>query len=84
MRFVSLPHTEGCGVSDVSISSRTLVGYLRSPLVAHALLLEHGCEKTHNDFFAAELRALSVDPQQFGWASLQVRCVSFGRAPNHG
>ena len=45
VRFVSLPHTEGCGVSDATISARTLLGHLRSPLVAHALLLEHGCEK---------------------------------------
>ena len=51
-RFVALPHTEGCGVSDGSaeaIYSRTLLGHLASPLVRVGLLLEHGCEKTHNE-----------------------------------
>lgn len=71
LRVVALPHTEGCGVSDVRIGSRLLLGHLTSPLVAHALLLEHGCEKTHNAFFAEELRARHIQPQAYGWASLQ-------------
>ena len=45
VRFVALPHTEGCGVSDERIGAATLLGYLCSPLIGHALLLEHGCEK---------------------------------------
>ena len=43
LRFVALPHTEGCGLSDERLGAMTLLGHLRSPLVAHALLLEHGC-----------------------------------------
>ena len=43
VRFVALPHTEGCGLSDERLGAITLLGHLRSPLVAHALLLEHGC-----------------------------------------
>ena len=42
VRFVALPHTEGCGVSDERLGVRTLLGHLASPLVRHALLLEHG------------------------------------------
>ena len=37
-----------------------------------ALLLEHGCEKTHNDYFRTHLEKLGVDPGQFGWASVQL------------
>jgi altronate dehydratase len=73
--FVALPHTEGCGVSSgdsEQIFSRTLLGYLRHPSVHHALLLEHGCEKTHNDFFRHELKQQGLDPERFGWASIQL------------
>jgi hypothetical protein len=71
LRVVALPHTEGCGVSDVSLGSRLLLGHLTSPLVAHALLLEHGCEMTHNAFFVEQLRARHIQPQAYGWVSLQ-------------
>jgi len=72
LRVVSLPHTEGCGVSDERPAARTLLGHLASPLVKHALLLEHGCEKTHNDYFAEQLAALGLGgSEQYGWASLQ-------------
>ena len=72
MRVVALPHTEGCGVSDERVAARTLLGHLASPLVKHALLLEHGCEKTHNDYFAEQLGALHLGgSEQYGWASLQ-------------
>lgn len=73
-RVVALPHTEGCGVSGGSseeVYARTVVGYLAHPLVGAALLLEHGCEKTHNDYFAERLRAAGADPDAFGWASIQ-------------
>lgn len=73
-RVVALPHTEGCGASGGSsedIYARTVVGYLTHPLVRAALLLEHGCEKTHNDYFADRLRAAGADPDSFGWASVQ-------------
>jgi altronate dehydratase len=74
-RFVALPHTEGCGVSAGSaetIYSRTVLGHLASPSVGFGLLLEHGCEKTHNDYFRNRLREAGVDPSRFGWASVQL------------
>ncbi len=74
-RFVALPHTEGCGVSGgsaESIYSRTLLGHLANPTVRFGLLLEHGCEKTHNDYFHARLREAGLDPSSFGWASVQL------------
>ncbi|MEK7686342.1 MAG: UxaA family hydrolase [Verrucomicrobiota bacterium] len=74
-RFVSLAHTEGCGVSGgecEEILLRTLAGHLCHPLVKRALLLEHGCEKTHNDAFRNYLQELSVDGSRFGWASIQM------------
>lgn len=73
-RVVALPHTEGCGSSGGSSEdtyARTAVGYLTHPLVGAALLLEHGCEKTHNDYFTDRLRAAGADPGSFGWASIQ-------------
>jgi hypothetical protein len=36
-----------------------------------ALLLEHGCEKTHNDYFRSKLVEAGADPSRFGWASIQ-------------
>jgi altronate dehydratase len=74
-RFVALPHTEGCGVSAGSaeaIYSRTLLGHLASPAVRFGLLLEHGCEKTHNDYFRNCLIEAGLDPGRFGWASVQL------------
>jgi altronate dehydratase len=74
-RFVALPHTEGCGVSAGSaetIYSRTVLGHLASPTVRFGLLLEHGCEKTHNDYFRNRLEEASLDPGRFGWASVQL------------
>ncbi len=74
-RFVALPHTEGCGVSSgqsEELYIRTMVGYLLHPLVGRGLLLEHGCEKTHNDYLRGELLARGVDPARFGWASIQL------------
>lgn len=74
-RYVALPHTEGCGVSSgpsEQLFTRTLIGYLTNPLVGRALLLEHGCEKTHNDFVRHELREAGVDLARFGWASIQL------------
>lgn len=74
-RFVSLAHTEGCGCSSgpaEELYIRTLLGYLSHPLVKHGLLLEHGCEKTHNDYFRHQLEALGLDPGHFGWASIQL------------
>ncbi|MDQ4128259.1 MAG: UxaA family hydrolase [Actinomycetota bacterium] len=74
-RFVALPHTEGCGVSAGSaeaIYSRTVLGHLANPAVRFGLLLEHGCEKTHNDYFRSRLEEAGLDPSRFGWASVQL------------
>lgn len=74
-RFVALPHTEGCGVSSghsEAMYARTTLGYLTHPLVRFGLLLEHGCEKTHNDYMANQLAQRGVDRGRFGWASVQM------------
>ena len=74
-RFVALPHTEGCGVSSgasEAMYARTTLGYLTHPLVRFGLLLEHGCEKTHNDYMANQLAQRGMDRQRFGWASVQM------------
>ncbi|MFC0627110.1 UxaA family hydrolase [Kribbella deserti] len=73
-RLVALPHTEGCGSSGGASEqtfARTMVGYLLHPNVRMALLLEHGCEKTHNDYFRSRLVEAGADPARFGWASIQ-------------
>ncbi len=74
-RFVALAHTEGCGASggpSEQLYVRTLLGYLRHPLVAHCQLLEHGCEKTHNDYVRHEIERLGLGQERFGWASIQL------------
>ena len=72
-RFVALVHTEGCGVAGVNdLHSRTLLGYLSHPSVHSALLLEHGCEITHNDFMRHQLSTLGLDTKNYGWASIQL------------
>lgn len=71
---VALSHTEGCGVSSgdaEDILRDTLVGYADHPLSARAVFLEHGCEKTHNDFFRSALQERGLDAETFGWASIQ-------------
>jgi altronate dehydratase len=74
-RFVSLVHTEGCGVSGGATEElyiRTMLGYVTHPLVAHCLLLEHGCEKTHNDYMRGQLQKQGIDLNRLGWASVQL------------
>ena len=74
-RFVSLVHTEGCGVSggtSEELYIRTMLGYVKHPLVGACLLLEHGCEKTHNDYMRSQMRAEGVDLDRLGWASVQL------------
>jgi len=73
-RFAALPHTEGCGTSRgyaEDLFVLTMIGYLRHRAVGRALLLEHGCEKTHNDEFRVNLEKLGVEQARFGWASIQ-------------
>lgn len=74
-RAVALPHTEGCGNSGGEperLFMRTMAGYLGHPLVGRALLLEHGCEKTHNDAFRNLLKELNLPEAKFGFASVQL------------
>jgi altronate dehydratase len=70
---VALPHTEGCGNSggeSERLMLRTLAGYATHPLAARALMLEHGCEKTHNDAFRSQLSPEQI--AKLGWASIQL------------
>jgi altronate dehydratase len=74
-RFVALPHSEGCGASGGENQQhflRTLIGHLQHPFVREAMLLEHGCEITHNDLIRRELALSGLDPQRFGYASIQL------------
>ncbi len=74
-RFVALAHTEGCGVSSgrsEEIYTRTMIGHLTHPSVALGLLLEHGCEKTHNDHVRHEIQQLGISTESYGWASVQL------------
>ena len=75
LHFATLVHTEGCGVSSGSseeLYTRTLTGYIQHPHVRHCLLLEHGCEKTHNDFMHQALKDASIPTDHLGWASVQL------------
>jgi altronate dehydratase len=72
---VALPHTEGCGNSggeSERLFLRTMAGYLMHPFVSKALLLEHGCEKTHNDAFRNVLRDLQMPESRYGFGSIQL------------
>ncbi|MBX2821247.1 MAG: UxaA family hydrolase [Rhodothermaceae bacterium] len=74
-RFVTLVHTEGCGASSGSsedIFMRTMHGHLIHPNIKSALLLEHGCEKTHNDYFRNYFHRENLHSDTFGWASIQL------------
>jgi altronate dehydratase len=74
-RYVALAHTEGCGNSGGTAEemyAQSMVGYAFHPLVRHCLLLEHGCEKTHNDFMRHQIEALGGDMDKLGFASIQL------------
>lgn len=75
-RFVSLPHSEGCGSGfhgdGRQIFTRVMFGHLMHRNVGLALLLEHGCEATHNAWMVHELRARGVPVEKFGFASVQL------------
>ncbi|SFD66345.1 Altronate dehydratase [Bacillus sp. OV194] len=73
--FVALAHTEGCGNNGgqpEQMYARTMIGYITHPLVKHCLLLEHGCEKTHNDFMLHQMEEMGVDGSLLGFASIQL------------
>ena len=72
-RFVALVHTEGCGSANgAGIYLDTLTGHLAHRCVRHAVLLEHGCEMTHNDAVRHHLAARGLAAERFGWASVQL------------
>ncbi|HEX7927751.1 MAG TPA: UxaA family hydrolase, partial [bacterium] len=74
-RYVALTHTEGCGAAggySEELYLRTLLGHVHHPAVRKGLLLEHGCEKTHNDAVRHYLKEHGSDVGQFGWASIQM------------
>lgn len=71
-RFVTLVHTEGCGGTVVPEYKDTLISYLQHPKLRHALLLEHGCEITHNSYFRQLMAERGLDPADYGWASIQL------------
>ena len=71
-RFVALVHTEGCGGSVVPEYKDMQMGYLQHPKLRHTLLLEHGCEITHNSYFRGLLAERGLDASDFGWASIQL------------
>ncbi len=71
-RFVTLVHTEGCGGTVVPEYKETLLSYLQHPKVRHALLLEHGCEITHNSYFRQLMAQRGLNPADYGWASIQL------------
>ena len=72
-RFVALVHTEGCGSNNVAdLYLRTMLGHLVHRSVRHAVLLEHGCEQTHNDAVRHYLAERGLSADGFGWASVQM------------
>ena len=72
-RFVALVHTEGCGSNNAAgLFLETLTGHLAHRCVRHAVLLEHGCEQTHNDAVRHHLTERGLSADRFGWASVQM------------
>jgi len=74
-RFAALAHTEGCGNSGGDaerMQVRSMIGYASHPLVRYCLLLEHGCEKTHNAYMRHQLEEMGEDTGRFGYASIQL------------
>ena len=72
-RFVALVHTEGCGSNNAAgLFLETLTGHLAHRCVRHAVLLEHGCEQTHNDAVRHHLAERGLSADRFGWASVQM------------
>ena len=70
-RYATLVHTEGCGTTEQAEFLDTMLGYMIHPLVGSCLLLEHGCEKTHNSYWRQKMRSAGLALDQYGWASIQ-------------
>jgi altronate dehydratase len=72
-KYVALAHTEGCGSNNTApLLLRTMLGHLEHRAVRAAILLEHGCEQTHNDTVRQYLDHRRVPIEKFGWASVQL------------
>jgi altronate dehydratase len=72
-RYVALVHTEGCGsANSEALYLQTLAGHLAHRFTRHALLLEHGCEKTHNDAVRHYLERCGRGVEGLGFASVQL------------
>ena len=74
-RYVALAHTEGCGVSggdSEDIYRRTHHRASDSSNGCPRLPLEHGCEKTHNDYIRHALTEQDIPLERYGWASVQL------------
>ena len=72
MPTVTLPHTEGCGSPTQPEFIQTMIGYATHPMVNRVLMLEHGCEMTHNAFWRNQFVGAGLEPSDFGWASIQL------------
>ena len=72
-RYIALVHTEGCGSGNAEELFLNIVsGHLQHPFITHAVLLEHGCERTHNDAIRHDLLSKGLNPTRFDWASVQL------------
>jgi altronate dehydratase len=72
-RYIALVHTEGCGsVNADDLFLNIISGHLQHQFITHAVLLEHGCERTHNDAIRHDLLSKGLDPARFDWASVQL------------
>jgi altronate dehydratase len=72
-RFVALPHTEGCGSSGpMNEYFASMTGHLLHPAVWRGVLLEHGCEKLHNDEMRSSIEASGLAVDDYGWVSIQL------------
>lgn len=73
LRYVALAHTEGCGSANGDgLFLQTLAGHLQHRFVRRAVLLEHGCERTHNDAIRHYLGNEEAASDRLGWASVQL------------
>ena len=71
-KTVALPHTEGCGSPTVQEFINIVIGYVTHPHINNCMMVEHGCEKTHNAFWRNQWINADLDPRAFGWASIQL------------
>lgn len=72
-RYIALVHTEGCGSANSEELFLNIVsGHLQHQFITHAVLLEHGCERTHNDAIRHDLLSKGLNPTRFDWASVQL------------